>query len=100
MAAVAATWTAQIQPPSLIPSPGSASAPSITLKPEKISSINDFIVHQALSLPDTALIGYPGTEQGASDFVDYTSGELDAFADESAKHLARHGLIPKVGRSV
>lgn len=96
MAAATATWTAQIQPPTLIPSTGSASNPSITLKPEKISSINDFIVHQACTLPNTVLIGYPGSELGASDFVDYTSSDLDAFADEAAKHLAKQGLIPKV----
>lgn len=96
MVSVTATWTTQIQAPSLTPSLGSESSPSITLQPDKINSINDFIVHQAHTLPNTTLIGYPGSELGASDFVDYTARELDTFADEAAKHLARRGLVPRV----
>lgn len=64
--------------------------------PEAINSINDFIVHQAQSIPDTPLIAYPATELGASDFENYSAKDLDSLADEVAKVLASQGLRPKV----
>jgi hypothetical protein len=63
---------------------------------KEINSINDFIVHQARSIPDKPLIAYPASELGAADFENYTAKDLDAFADEAAKALASQGLIPKV----
>lgn len=64
--------------------------------PVKFNSINDFVVYQGQTLPDTPLIAYPGSELGAADFVDYTAKELDQFADEAAKELASQGLTPTV----
>ncbi|KAM5344199.1 hypothetical protein ACJ41O_012736 [Fusarium nematophilum] len=68
-------------------------------KPDKINSVNDFIVHQAQTIPDTPLIAYPASELGAADFVNYTAKDLDVFADEAAKLLASQGLVPKASRS-
>lgn len=67
-----------------------------TQREEQINSINDFILHQARTIPDTPLLEYPGTELGAADFVAYTARQLDEFADEAAKNLARQGLKPSV----
>lgn len=69
-------------------------------KPETINSINDFIVHQAQSIPDTPLIAYPASELGASDFENYSAKDLDDLADEAAKALASQGLAPKVRRTL
>jgi hypothetical protein len=101
MAAATATLPSQMpgldNPQTISLNTGSASAPSVTLiKEDSINSINDFIVHQAQTIPNTPLIGYPGSELGAADFVDYTAGDLDAFADEAAKYLSQLGLRPKV----
>lgn len=63
---------------------------------ETINSINDFIVHQAQSIPDTALIAYPSSELGAADFENYSAKHLDILADEAAKTLASQGLVPRV----
>lgn len=76
-------------------SPTVSSAVTIT-QPDKINSINDFILHQAHSIPDTVLIAYPGSEFGASDFKDFTAKDLDDFADEAAHDLAGQGLKPQV----
>jgi hypothetical protein len=65
-------------------------------QPKTINSINDFVVHQAQIIPDTPLIAYPASEQGASDFENYTAKDLDVFADEVARTLASHGLVPNV----
>ena len=78
------------------PSLAAAKVPSPVAVPNKINSINDFIIHQARSIPDTALIAYPATELGAADFVNYSARDLDTFADEAAKALASQGLVPKV----
>lgn len=64
--------------------------------PGKINSITDFMIYQAQTIPETPLIAYPATENGASDFVDYTARELDAFADEAARWLSKQGLQPTV----
>lgn len=66
------------------------------IEPEKISSINEFLVYQAQSIPDTALIAYPSSKLGASDFADYTAKQLDDFADDAAKALTSQGLVPTV----
>lgn len=65
-------------------------------KTDTINSINDFILHQAQSIPDTPLIAYPGSKLGAADFVNYSAKDLDIFADEAAKALSSQGLVPKV----
>ncbi|KAK7222781.1 hypothetical protein V2G26_010784 [Clonostachys chloroleuca] len=70
-----------------------------TQREEQINSINDFILHQARTIPDTPLLEYPGTELGAADFVAYTARQLDEFADEAAKNLARQGLKPSSAKS-
>ena len=67
-----------------------------TMTPPEINSITDFIVYQAQRIPDTPLIAYPNSANGASDFVDYTAKQLDSFADEAAKELTRQGLRPSV----
>ncbi|KAK7402465.1 hypothetical protein QQX98_011792 [Neonectria punicea] len=69
------------------------------IEPEKISSINEFLVYQAQSIPDTALIAYPSSKLGASDFADYTAKQLDDFADDAAKALTSQGLVPTKARS-
>lgn len=83
-------------------SPGAAKPPSaVTIpEPDKINSINDFIVYQAQSIPDTPLIAYPESTLGAADFVNYSARDLDTFADEAAKALTSQGLVPKVSRSL
>lgn len=68
-------------------------------QPDKINSINDFILHQARALPDTPLLAYPRSELGAADFADYTSKQLDTYADEASKHLSSLGLRPFVSVS-
>lgn len=65
---------------------------------DKINSINDFIVYQAQSIPDTPLIAYPESKLGAANFVNYSARDLDIFADEAAKALTSQGLVPKVSR--
>ncbi|KAJ3526856.1 hypothetical protein NM208_g10983 [Fusarium decemcellulare] len=87
---------------SITPDLGAAKHAAVTVvapKPEKINCINDFMLHQARSIPDTPLIAYPASELGASDFVNYTAKDLDAFADEAAKALASQGLVPKAAKS-
>ncbi|KAH7139791.1 hypothetical protein B0J13DRAFT_478097 [Dactylonectria estremocensis] len=69
------------------------------MEPDKINSINEFLVFQAQSIPDTPLIAYPSSKLGASDFVDYTAKQLDDFADSAAKTLASQGLKPTKLRS-
>lgn len=62
----------------------------------QISSINDFIKYQATHIPESVVIAYPGSDYGASDFVDYTMRQLDEFADEAARSLTKIGLKPSV----
>jgi hypothetical protein len=69
-------------------------------QPDKINCINDFILHQARSIPDTPLLAYPASELGSSDFADYTAKQLDSFADEAAKDLAAQGLSPFVSLNI
>lgn len=86
----------------IVDQPGfdSAKSPAVTTShveaSGKINSITDFMVYQAQTIPETPLIAYPASENGASDFVDYTARELDAFADEAARWLSRQGLRPSV----
>ncbi|KAF5011710.1 hypothetical protein FDECE_2170 [Fusarium decemcellulare] len=94
MAAVTASIT-----PDLGAAKHAATVTVVAPKPEKINCINDFMLHQARSIPDTPLIAYPASELGASDFVNYTAKDLDAFADEAAKALAGQGLVPKAAKS-
>jgi hypothetical protein len=84
----------------ITPSLGAAELHSaVTIpKPEEINSINDFIIHQARSIPDTPLIAYPASELGAADFENYSARDLDTFADEAAKSLASQGLVPRVNK--
>lgn len=83
--------------PGLEPTKSPAVTEAAVATPGKINSITDFMVYQAQTIPETPLIAYPATENGASDFVDYTARELDAFADEAARWLSRQGLRPTVG---
>ncbi|PNH39895.1 hypothetical protein VD0004_g7021 [Verticillium dahliae] len=76
-----------------------APAPVSSSKPDKINSINDFILHQAQSIPDTPLIAYPRSDQGSADWGDYTAKDLDTFTDEAAKELAGLGLRPAERKS-
>ncbi|KAH7120451.1 hypothetical protein EDB81DRAFT_847774 [Dactylonectria macrodidyma] len=69
------------------------------IEPDKINSMNEFLVFQAQSIPDTPLIAYPSSKLGASDFVDYTAKQLDDFADSAATTLASQGLKPTKLRS-
>lgn len=94
MAATIASTTLLDQVPSLS-TPKHYAAVTVT-QPDKINSINDFILHQARSIPDTPLLAYPRSELGAADFAEYTSKQLDSFADEAAKHLQSQGLQPFV----
>lgn len=80
----------------LEPTKGPAVSTNAVETPGKINSITDFMLYQAQTIPDTPLIAYPASENGASDFVDYTARELDAFADEAARWLSEQGLRPSV----
>ena len=73
-----------------------ATQPAAGSRPDKINSINDFILHQAQNIPDTPLIAYPRSEHGCSDWADYTAKDLDRFADEAAKELTALSLRPTV----
>jgi hypothetical protein len=66
-------------------------------KIDSINSINDLIVYQAQTIPNTPLIAY--SEHGSNSYVDYTAKDLDQFADEAAKELSGLGLRPKVFHS-
>lgn len=96
--ALTTTLVGQV-PPGLYGAKHAASVATSPEEPDKINSITDFIRYQARNIPDTPLIAYPSSEHGASDFVDYTAKELDAFADEAAKWLVAQGLKPTVGLS-
>ncbi|KAF7555248.1 hypothetical protein G7Z17_g2275 [Cylindrodendrum hubeiense] len=72
---------------------------AVAIEPDKINSINEFLVFQAQSIPDTPLIAYPSSKLGASDFVDYTAKQLDDYADSAAKALNSQGLKPTKLRS-
>lgn len=78
------------------PSLHTRETPAGPVSPAHMNCINDFIIHQAQSIPDTPLISYPRSELGASDFADYTAKDLDNFADEAARVLTSQGLKPTV----
>ncbi|CAM1507739.1 Fc.00g045870.m01.CDS01 [Cosmosporella sp. VM-42] len=72
---------------------------SSTTYSEGINSINDFLIHQARTIPDVPLICYPATDSTGSEWAEYTAKDIDGFADEAAKDLSSQGLIPKAKRS-
>ena len=59
-------------------------------------TVNDLLVQKALSSSYVHLLAYPGSLNGADDYVHYTARDLDRFADEAAKAYIAMGVPVKV----
>ncbi len=78
-------------------SPQTTPPVTTTVKETGLVTIDDLIVDRARAIPDAALLAYPASFHGTTDYVDYTARDLDRFVDEAARQLTALGLAPDVG---
>lgn len=62
-------------------------------------TLNDLLRSRAATIPDAPILGYPVTDRGCSDYIYYTTKDLDRLADGAASVLVRNGLSPNVSRT-
>ncbi|TLD09581.1 hypothetical protein PspLS_11819 [Pyricularia sp. CBS 133598] len=60
------------------------------------TTVDNLNKSRAATIPNTPLITYPNSRTKCADWVEYTTRDLNASADEAAKEFDKLGLTPKL----